>query len=216
MFVAAHESGLGPERCAGARSRWARRRNVKLAVSMVLGGLWHGAAWTFVVWGALHGLYLAVNHSWVKWRTTLPVLARAADTSLYAVLSLALTQLCVVVAWVFFRADSLTTALRVLRAMFGPLTMRPVIVPTLEMVLSLGLIVAAYVACLVLPNVNELFRDEGPVGLETYRLPQAWSRPRLRWAMQMRWAVLTAAMLVAALVAIVARGEGTPFLYFQF
>ena len=39
-------------------------RYVNLMITMLLGGLWHGAAWTFVVWGALHGLYLCVNHAW--------------------------------------------------------------------------------------------------------------------------------------------------------
>src|SRR4029078_5020437 len=44
------------------------RRYINLAITMLLGGLWHGAAWTFVVWGALHGLYLAANHAWVAFR----------------------------------------------------------------------------------------------------------------------------------------------------
>ena len=39
-------------------------RYVNLMITMLLGGLWHGAAWTFVVWGALHGVYLCINHAW--------------------------------------------------------------------------------------------------------------------------------------------------------
>jgi alginate O-acetyltransferase complex protein AlgI len=200
----------------GGNRRGEARRSVNLAVTMLLGGLWHGAGWTFVVWGALHGLYLIVNHRWATLRANVPVLARAAETSLYVVFSVALTQLCIVVAWVFFRADSLTTALGVLRAMFGPLTLRPVVVPTREMALALGLIVAGYIACLVLPNVNELFREKDPVGIETYRLPQTRSLVPLQWSMRVPWAVFAATLFVAALVAILAQGEGSPFLYFQF
>jgi alginate O-acetyltransferase complex protein AlgI len=205
----------------GGNRRGEARRNYNLAATMLIGGLWHGAGWTFVVWGGLHGLFLIVNHSWVKLKGRLPILPRAGDTIVYAALSLAVTQFCVVLAWVFFRADSLTTAQRVLCAMFGLVASpgKPPVVAGMEQVLTgmgLGLIAAGYLACLMLPNVNELFRDKYRVGLDTYRLPQAWSLLRLRWSMQVPWAVATAALFAAALVAILAVGEGTPFLYFQF
>src|SRR3954464_15652702 len=45
-----------------------RRRYVNLLVTMLLGGLWHGAAWNFVIWGGLHGIYLCINHLWQRWR----------------------------------------------------------------------------------------------------------------------------------------------------
>src|SRR5262249_37293646 len=83
------------------------RRNWNLAVTMLIGGLWHGAGWTFVIWGGLHGLFLIVNHSWLKLTARVPMLARASETIVYYALSLALTQLCVALAWVFFRAESL-------------------------------------------------------------------------------------------------------------
>jgi alginate O-acetyltransferase complex protein AlgI len=205
----------------GGNRRGEARRNYNLAATMLIGGLWHGAGWTFVVWGGLHGLFLIVNHSWVKLTERVPILARAGETLAYAVLCLALTQFCVVLAWVFFRADSLTTAHRVLSAMFGleASPAKPPVVAGMEPVLSgmgFGLIAAGYLACLVLPNVNELFRDKYRVGLDTYQLPQAWSLLRLRWSMEVPWAVATAALFAAALVAILAVGEGTPFLYFQF
>ncbi len=124
-----------------------------------------------------------------------------------------MTQLCVVVAWVFFRADSLATAHRVLSAMTGLTS--PVAGPLLVSRVDFCLIAAGYFACLALPNVNELFRAHH-VGLDTYRLPQPWSLLRLRWAMRVPWAVTAATLFAAALVAILASGEGMPFLYFQF
>ena len=45
-----------------------QRRYINLMVTMLLGGLWHGAGWNFLVWGGLHGVYLSINHVWREWR----------------------------------------------------------------------------------------------------------------------------------------------------
>jgi alginate O-acetyltransferase complex protein AlgI len=85
--------------------------------TMLLGGLWHGASWTFVVWGGLHGTYLLINHAW---RSVLPKLPRP-GTTLAAVgrfAGFALTFFCVVIAWIFFRSTTFDGAARLLRAMF--------------------------------------------------------------------------------------------------
>jgi alginate O-acetyltransferase complex protein AlgI len=92
------------------------RRYVNLLVTMLLGGLWHGANWTFVVWGALHGAYLAINHA------ARHLLGERGERGKLngAALSLIgwlLTFLAVVVAWVFFRATSIEISLDILRAM---------------------------------------------------------------------------------------------------
>src|ERR1700709_1325139 len=91
-------------------------RYVNLMITMVLGGLWHGAAWTFVAWGALHGAYLCVNHAWSNYGpAVVPRFARAANAAAFI-----LTFLSVVVAWVFFRADSLSSAIFVVSTMADP------------------------------------------------------------------------------------------------
>jgi alginate O-acetyltransferase complex protein AlgI len=91
-------------------------RYVNLMVTMLLGGLWHGAAWTFVIWGALHGLYLCINHAWVNYGPPIPEpLRRAAGVAAFL-----LTFLAVVIAWVFFRADSMASAISVLSDMADP------------------------------------------------------------------------------------------------
>ncbi len=81
------------------------RRTVNLMATMLLGGLWHGAAWNFVLWGGLHGVYLVVQ-SRFPWR-------------LPAVVGHALTLLAVVVAWVPFRATGLDATMAMLRGMAG-------------------------------------------------------------------------------------------------
>jgi alginate O-acetyltransferase complex protein AlgI len=91
-------------------------RYVNLGITMLLGGLWHGAAWTFVIWGALHGMYLCINHAWNRFGPAVaPRCRRTADIAGFI-----LTFTAVVIAWVFFRADSLSTAIYVLGRMADP------------------------------------------------------------------------------------------------
>jgi len=100
----------------GGNRRGPALRYVNLMITMALGGLWHGAAWTFVIWGVLHGVYLCVNHAWNKFGPAIG--PRLAPFSNFA--AFVLTFLAVVVAWVFFRADSLSSALYVLSKMASP------------------------------------------------------------------------------------------------
>jgi alginate O-acetyltransferase complex protein AlgI len=83
-----------------------------LFITMFLGGLWHGAGWTFVIWGSLHGIYLIINNIWRS------MLGERESSRVELVLYWLLTMLCVVVAWVFFRADSTVSALIILQSMF--------------------------------------------------------------------------------------------------
>jgi alginate O-acetyltransferase complex protein AlgI len=103
---------LGGSRCHPAR------RYVNLLVTMLLGGLWHGAGWNFVAWGGLHGLYLVINHGWRALREA----SRSTGVSSGPwgrTCARLLTFLAVVVAWVFFRADTFAAALRMLDGMAG-------------------------------------------------------------------------------------------------
>jgi D-alanyl-lipoteichoic acid acyltransferase DltB (MBOAT superfamily) len=100
----------------GGNRRGPVRRYMNLWIVMLLGGLWHGAGWQFIAWGALHGFYLTVNHIWVKF----------SPRKLPAPLGLGLTFVCVLVAWVFFRADNFDQAFDILAALFdmrGPLSL---------------------------------------------------------------------------------------------
>lgn len=101
----------------GGNRRGSSRRYVNLMITMLLGGLWHGAQWTFVVWGGLHGLYLACNHGY---RSLLGQrLTKVEGWLAYRIGAWALTFLAVVIAWVLFRAPDFPTAARVLTAMAG-------------------------------------------------------------------------------------------------
>jgi hypothetical protein len=179
------------------------RRLLNLMLTMLLGGLWHGAAWTFVAWGGLHGLYLIVHRLWRRlgWRMPAP-------------LAHGLTLLAVVVAWVPFRADGVQATLGMLRGMAGlngfalpqmiigawpALTMVAHPVPAL---LSLGAgrtlsppevsacLLLGWMIVLTLPNVHEL------------------SERARGWALTAGFAFTVQALFFAPYAA--------PFLYFRF
>jgi alginate O-acetyltransferase complex protein AlgI len=94
----------------GNRAGWVRTQT-NLMVTMLLGGLWHGASINFVIWGALHGAFLAVER-FVREMTQLP------QTMLTSILSRTVTLLGVMVAWSFFRSASFDGAIRLLRSCF--------------------------------------------------------------------------------------------------
>jgi len=101
------------------------RRYANLMTTMLLGGLWHGASWTFVVWGALHGSYLLVNHMWRSVASRLPP-PGAVLGYLGTAAGIVLTFAAVVIAWVLFRAPTFAGAQAMLNAMFsmGPVAVR--------------------------------------------------------------------------------------------
>ena len=86
----------------------AARHAANLTATMLLCGLWHGAAWRFVAWGGLHGAFLAVHAAWRRSGVRLP-----------GSVAHALTLLCVLLAWVPFRAQGTGASLAMLRGLFG-------------------------------------------------------------------------------------------------
>ena len=104
----------------GGNRRGLARQQGNLMLTMLLGGLWHGAGWTFVIWGGLHGLYLMVFHGWQRALNSLGLgLPGAAMQRVAAPLAWLLTFFAVVIAWVFFRAPDVPSALSMLRGMAG-------------------------------------------------------------------------------------------------
>ncbi|NNF66118.1 MAG: MBOAT family protein [Gammaproteobacteria bacterium] len=99
----------------GGNRKGPGRTYVNLMVTMLLGGLWHGASWTFVVWGGLHGLYLAVE----RLVTARYAGVAIAKTWAFHIFMALFTYFLVNLTWVFFRAPDFATAWRMITAMFG-------------------------------------------------------------------------------------------------
>ena len=129
---------------------WGTYRN--LMTTMLLGGLWHGANWTFVFWGGYHGLLLILHRAWgARWEV-LPQAVRNAAT-----------MLLVIIGWVFFRSETFAMAVELFGKMFVPGGTYAGL-PTLPSSWSLAgvLLIAGGVAHL-LPNTFELDHDWGPI-----------------------------------------------------
>lgn len=91
------------------------RRYANLMVTMLIGGLWHGANWTFVAWGMLHGIYLIVNNAWQAVSLRFPILRVLMPRPMAG----GFTFLSIVFAWVLFRAENFATAKKMMFAMLG-------------------------------------------------------------------------------------------------
>ena len=123
-------------------------RLVALTITMLLGGLWHGANWTFAVWGLYHGLLLQIHHMMkgVRWVPRNPVWARAG------------TFILVTIGWVFFRPPTFEMSLSMLGKMFDlkgllqPVTVQPALVAA---------VIIAGAWAMFAPNGWELIRDRG-------------------------------------------------------
>ncbi len=186
------------------------RRAGNLLATMLLGGLWHGAAWNFVLWGGLHGIYLIVHERFARWAPRAP--RRLAP--LAALLARAATLLAVLVAWVPFRAGSLAATASVLRGMAG---LGGIELPQLV----LGLIPPLRLIARPVPVLRHLG------DARTLSLPEATAILALGWAIvlalpnlhrlserQRLWAV--GGSFALTVQALLFAPGAVPFLYFRF
>jgi alginate O-acetyltransferase complex protein AlgI len=188
----------------GGNRKGVVRRYANLLTTMLLGGLWHGASWNFVIWGALHGLYLVINNGW---RALLG--ARHAEFSnmiVYKILSWGLTIIVVVHAWVFFRATTLSGALAILKTMwFG--SQQSAHVALLDRTLDPGrgvfFIAALALIAVLTPNSNAIGE----------RLKSHLENRNQHWPY---WLGFSLVMCAALVVTNALRGEVSPFIYFNF
>ncbi|MBI4292419.1 MAG: MBOAT family protein [Betaproteobacteria bacterium] len=192
----------------GGNQRGRIRRYLNLLLTMLLGGLWHGAGWTFVIWGALHGLGLTVNHGW---RAVRPRLRWLPETPgrVERRLGQALTIFAVVLAWVFFRAADTVSAVEMLKAMAGMNGVSEAGGNDLRgLVLAAGLLLIALLA----PNTQEITGYTGPS--EADRSDEIMARPGVTlWRPRAGWAALVGAGFG---ISVLSLSRVSEFLYFQF
>lgn len=173
----------------GGNRKGPARRYINLLVTMVLGGLWHGAAWNFVVWGAIHGIGLLVNHAWQEFRRPLP-----------RHLAWLVTLLTVVLAWVPFRASTLGGAAVMWQSMVGAGHIDGLGEPIGWLLIALLGAIALF-----LPNTIEIFTRHGRLSMADLL------HERLPW----RDAAVAGTAFGMSLTTILS-GQQSVFLYFRF
>ncbi|PKM09439.1 MAG: membrane-bound O-acyltransferase family protein, partial [Gammaproteobacteria bacterium HGW-Gammaproteobacteria-7] len=174
---------LGGNRKSGLRTY------ANLMTTMLLGGLWHGASWTFVVWGGLHGAYLAAE----RW-----LVVRFGDSTFWQrwlprVFLGLLTYLSINITWVFFRAQDFPTAWRMLDTMLSFELDGKKVLPTIDIVQVTGVTLAMLI-------VHALMRDRS--------LHEVVERAP-RWLIGVLWGAMLWLILIT-------QGASNAFIYFQF
>jgi alginate O-acetyltransferase complex protein AlgI len=204
------------------------RRYANLLTTMLLGGMWHGAGWTFIVWGGLHGVYLVINTVWRELRGG----ANSARSAFGLWCARITTFLAVVVAWVFFRAENFHSATTILKGMIGlngvglpedyamllgPLapwltsagvTFQPSM-PLYFGLAELGWIAVSLAIVWFLPNTQEIMQRYRPaLNVVRRRIPR-----RFTWRPTLGYAVVIAVLAIGAFLSL---SRPSSFLYFQF
>ena len=208
----------------GGSRRGKSRQKFNIMVTMLLGGLWHGANWTFLIWGGLQGVFLLINHAWQQ----IAAVERLRHSRVWKFVCVVLTMGCIIFAWVPFRAADVQTTVRMWQGMVG---LNGVIFPeriagwvpslhlpagplnSVSIVLSLFLLCGFAVAMLA-PNTHELMR-RAKLGTPTkgYETTYLQGDGALVWQTKPWVAILFGAMIV---VVILKLNDISEFIYFQF
>ncbi len=205
----------------GGNRKGITRRYLNLLITMLLGGLWHGAGWTFILWGALHGVALALNHAWRALAGRSIRLPRPAAWTI--------TFVFILLAWIPFRSPTLQATMQLWQGMaMGnlvlPATWRShlgffadilashgVFFTSLNMLFvpakDLPVILLALSIALLLPNTQQIMRRYHTV------LESVAGESNFLWHANWRWAALTAGLAALCLLCLF---EPTTFIYFQF
>ncbi|MDA0339720.1 MAG: hypothetical protein O2910_07780 [Proteobacteria bacterium] len=222
----------------GGNRKGPTRRYINLMVTMILGGLWHGAGWTFVVWGALHGFYLVMSHAWQRICAGSTTLTTIVSTRIGWATPWSLTFMDVVAGWVVFRAETLAGAGSIFEGMMGE---NGAVLPQLyeEMLGGLAPVMAqlnisfgtatgvggvpqlvflavATLAVLFMPNTQQIMRRYRPAILpEDMRQEDVMVSAGLTWRASPKWGIFVG-VLAAAAVAVLWSGVENELAYFQF
>jgi D-alanyl-lipoteichoic acid acyltransferase DltB (MBOAT superfamily) len=224
----------------GGNRKGSVSRHSNLMITMLLGGLWHGAGWNFVIWGGLHGLYLTMCHFYQEFKKKLFPNAKG-SSSVGRFFAWLLTFIVVVVSWVFFRATTFDSALSMLSGMLGfnGVELPNAIVSRLggmrEYIEMLGINVGngsgsffievwawniiLLICVLVLPNTMDMFNNaraalvEKPNNNRDAFWPGIKLFGRIQWKTSTGWALTCALALTLGVLTL---SQVSEFLYFQF
>ncbi len=181
----------------GGSRRGPVRRYGNLLITMLLGGMWHGAGWTFVIWGGLHGLYLVINHAFHALRRATGLNREHGWFGLLA--GRLITFIAVTMAWVFFRAPTTDAAFAMLNALTGGYGL---IDPAESLsVHRYALMGVLLIVVWSMPNTQQMIDACG--NRHSY----------LRWAPTAAWATAVSAGLIFSITQL---SKVSAFIYFNF
>ena len=187
----------------GGNRKGPARRHCNLLATMLLGGLWHGAGWTFVFWGGLHGLYLVLNHMWRK----LTGSSGIAKNKFTHAAGVVVTFLAVMIAWVPFRAASREATAIIWYGMLGFNGIFPASIAECASNTTLAWLFVGLCVIWGMPNSQQWLRNYSP----------AWDRVSgysgFTWRPSKLFAI-TAGFLFA--LSVLFFTKNSQFLYFQF
>lgn len=222
----------------GGNRKGPTRRYMNLMIVMALGGLWHGAGWTFVLWGVLHGAYLTINHFW--WFITGggdEHQGRRFDRT-YRWLGRSVTLLAIALSWTLFRAGSMETAHSMYKGLFA---LNGVVLPphyqavlgtwantASHMGISFGAIPnygggiqLVWIVCVLIvvwffPSTQELMHKFDPaLDFDATRSPRLMGLKIPAWRPSLWLGILSGAIVLALTIKLL-QGQSGEFIYFQF
>lgn len=165
----------------GGNRRGLRRKYLNLFILMTICGLWHGASWTYILWGSVHGIFLIINN-----------IVKKIKIRIYPLVSRLITFISVLLAWVLFRANDISTAIKVYKGMMG---LNGIEFSNLiyfdKRVLLYNII--GFIIVMLIPSPNKIYKTK--------------RKPNIVW---------TAALIIILLISIINLNKPTEFLYFQF
>lgn len=194
----------------GGNRKGSLSRYKNLFITMLLGGLWHGAGFTFVIWGAIHGLALIINNLFKKTKIKLPQFV-----------SWSITFIFVVIAWIFFRAQTANQAALITRKMFN---LNDFCFPPLfykffgsqynycssNYSSTVALIILCFLICAFLPNVSQIVKSEELIIKNKLNIKSS----RISFKPNFFYMTMTLIMFSVSLY-FISTGTST-FLYFEF
>ena len=183
--------------------RFVRTAGWPVLFTFVIAGIWHGAGWTFVVYGVIHGVALAINHAWREFK-----MPAVSDLTGWA-----LTMGVVVSGLVVFRAPDLATAMSIWTQMWTFGLFAPdasVATVTIEIFEASAYVIVLGAIVMLMPNTQQLTGSDRITSDET---PTDALPPSVRWRPSTVWAVTAGVMLVIGIGKI---GANSSFLYYQF
>tara|TARA_B100001989_G_C24550951_1_gene474684 strand:- start:3014 stop:4429 length:1416 start_codon:yes stop_codon:yes gene_type:complete len=190
------------------------KRYLNVMITMLIGGLWHGASWNFVLWGGLHGLFLVINQSFQK----------IIKLQIPWFISWSMTMVSITFAWILFRAADIPSVISMWKGMLfinGIKTPQGLSIPGIEsgalingvnIYSGLEIIIFALI-CFLSPNVSEIFSRYNVALIEGGYSHTKSKNKYLLWRPTFVWAMLILMLFICSLLKL---GDPSDFLYFQF